>query len=55
MFNDQTRKFTFRCEKCKEILTSSFDEDKDIEDIINGLLWLECPAPCSGKAIILKD
>jgi hypothetical protein len=50
---NQPRKFTFRCEKCQVILVSAFEDDKDIEDVIDGLLWLECQ--CGSKCLLLTD
>lgn len=52
-FDSKLRKFTFRCEICKTILSSEFDDERDIEDIKNNQLWLECP--CEGRAYLLTD
>lgn len=53
LFNEKERHFNFRCEKCKEILTSSFEDPRDIEDVVEGQLWLQCL--CGGKASLLTD
>lgn len=53
MFDDKIRRFTFRCDSCKEIMSSEFDNEKDISDVTEDELWLECP--CGGKATLLRD
>ena len=52
LFNEKERHFNFRCEKCKEILTSSFEDPRDIEDVVEGQLWLQCL--CGGKASLFN-
>lgn len=52
-FECKNTKFTFRCEVCKMLLTSEFDDEHDIEDIREDKLWLECP--CEGRAFLLRD
>lgn len=52
-FECKNTKFTFRCNDCKLLLSSEFEDEKDIEDIKDDLLWLECP--CGGKAMLLRD
>lgn len=52
-WDEKTRKFTFRCEKCKDVLASQFDDEQDIADVLDDVLWLECP--CSGKMRLLRD
>lgn len=47
------KKFTFRCETCQALLTSEFEDERDIDDIREDKLWLECP--CDGKAYVLRD
>lgn len=53
MFNDTKRTFLFRCDECKMILSSEFEDESDIKDIQDDVLWLECP--CGGKSKILRD
>lgn len=53
MFDDKTRKFTFRCDDCKQIMFSEFSDEDDITDILDNKLWLECD--CNGKAKLLRD
>lgn len=53
MFDSKARKFTFRCDSCKEITISEFEEESDIEDIIDDKLYIECP--CGGKGKLLRD
>ena len=53
MFDDKLRKFTFRCDTCFEIMASEFEDEKDVSDVIEDKLWLECP--CGGKALLLRD
>lgn len=54
MFDDRVRKFTFRCENCRKLMVSEFEDEKDIEDITEDLLWLQCPT-CDVKAPLLRD
>lgn len=53
MFDNKPRRFTFRCDACKEILCSEFDDEQDIQEIVEDKLWLECE--CGGKAKLLRD
>lgn len=53
MFNNNVRKFNFRCEDCKTVYSATFEEKDDIDDIIDNKLNLECP--CGGKAVPLRD
>lgn len=53
VFECKNNKFTFRCELCKILLTSEFEDERDIDDIKENKLWLECP--CSGRALLLRD
>lgn len=49
------RKFFFRCpnRSCQAIFSSEFEDEKDIEDIHDELLYLECE--CGGHATLLWD
>lgn len=53
MFDDKKQQFTFRCNECKIIITSEFEDEKDIEDIKEGLLYFECP--CGGISKLLTS
>lgn len=52
-FDSKKRKFTFRCEDCSLILSAEFEQEKDIQDIHDNLLWLECP--CGARCMPLRD
>lgn len=49
----KSRTFTFRCKKCGTILESDFENKEDIEDVVDDLLWLECP--CGEKSTLLRS
>lgn len=53
LFDEKKRRFYFRCPKkdCKAIHSAEFEEEQDIQDIYEELLYLECE--CGGKATLL--
>lgn len=53
MFQFNKRKFLFKCQECEMILAVEFDEEKDIDDVAEDKMVLECP--CSGKSYLLRD
>ena len=54
MIDDKIRTFLFKCEKCKELLTRDFDNEEDIEEVLEERIWLECPE-CETKASLLSN
>ncbi len=53
MLNPNKRKFLFRCEKCHQIISIDFEEEKDIEEVQEDKVLLECH--CSGYYFVLRD
>ncbi len=53
MYDAKKIRFTFRCNDCKMIISSEFDDEDDIEDVRDDKLYLECP--CGGKCGLLRD
>lgn len=53
MFDEKIQKLSFRCENCKTILISDFDDEEDINDAKEGILYFECP--CGGKSRLLTN
>jgi len=47
------RKFIFRCEDCKTIIPAEFEDEKDLEDLAEDILYLECA--CGGRCLCLRD
>jgi hypothetical protein len=47
------RKFLFRCLDCQMIIAIDFEDEKEIEDILNGELKFECL--CQGMNELLLD
>jgi hypothetical protein len=52
-FNEKSVRFNFRCSDCGMIVTSCFEEEKDISEVREGQLALECP--CGGRCALLTD
>jgi hypothetical protein len=53
MFDPAKRKFLFRCEDCGLIVSVDFEEEKDLQDLQDNKIVLECP--CEGKCKVLRD
>jgi hypothetical protein len=53
MFNDPKRKYLFKCEDCKMILSVDFEEPEDLQKINENKMILECP--CGGRCLVLRD
>jgi hypothetical protein len=53
MFNNQKRKFLFRCEDCEMVLSVDFEEEDDLQRVDEDKMELECP--CGGLCKILRD
>ena len=49
----KTRKFLFKCEECKIILSVEFDDEDDIKKVQENKVDLECP--CGGYCKVLRD
>lgn len=49
----KTRKFLFKCEECKIILSAEFDDEDDIKKVQENKVDLECP--CGGYCKVLRD
>lgn len=47
------RKFIFRCLDCQMIIAIDFDDEKEIEDVLNNELRFECL--CKGMNELLLD
>jgi RNase P subunit RPR2 len=47
------RKFLFRCEECKTILSVEFDDEEDIKNVEEDKVVLECP--CGAHCRLLRD
>lgn len=47
------RKFLFRCEKCQQIIEIEFEDEKDIEDINEDKILIECT--CQAYSFVLRD
>jgi len=52
MFN-MVRKFLFRCNDCKTILSIEFENEDDIDKVQNDKVDLECV--CGGHCEVLRD
>lgn len=53
MFDNKKHKFLFKCEDCEMITSFDFEDEKDIEDIQEDKLVLECA--CGGRAKTLRN
>lgn len=53
MFDTTKRKFLFRCEDCGLVVAVDFEEEKDLQDLQDNKIVLECP--CQGKCKVLRD
>lgn len=52
MFSD-TRKFLFRCNECEMILSIEFDNEEDLEKVVEDEIILDCP--CGSQCFVLRD
>jgi hypothetical protein len=52
-FNNKKVKCLFKCDKCETILVLEFEEGKDLEDVREDKVLLECM--CSGICMPLRD
>ncbi len=52
-FNDIKRKFNFRCIECRAIFSIEFEDEKDIEEVQEGILSFECQ--CGSKSELLGN
>ncbi len=53
MFDEYKRKFLFRCEDCKMIISIDLEEEQDLEEVVEGRLVLDCP--CGGRSFVLRN
>lgn len=53
MDSDKKIKFLFRCDTCQMIISTEFETDKDIQDVREDKILLECP--CGGICLPLRD
>jgi hypothetical protein len=52
MFSNK-KKYLFKCEECGLIVSIDFESEKDLEQIKEGQMIVECP--CSGDCKVLLD
>lgn len=53
MFDNDKRKFLFRCEDCLMVLSVEFEEEEDLKKVQEDKMVLECP--CNGACKVLRD
>lgn len=53
MFSENKPKYLFRCDKCNMILSTEFEDEKDVDDVKEDKILLECP--CGGMCFVLRD
>lgn len=53
MFFDKKIKHLFKCDTCEVILMLEFEEKKEIEEVREDKVLLECP--CGGICLPLRD
>lgn len=55
LFDDNKHRFHFQCKRktCQAVFSAEFDDPKDIQDIRDEELYLECE--CGEKAILMWD
>lgn len=53
MFLEKKQKFLFKCDTCNIILTMEFDSPKEINDVHEDKILLECP--CKGMCFPLRS
>jgi hypothetical protein len=53
MFSDKKRHYLFKCEECSMILAVDFDDQEDIDKIVDDRLELECP--CGAHCHVLRN
>ena len=53
MFFDKKTKYLFKCDTCNMILSADFEDPKDLEDLKEDKILLECP--CGGICCPLRD
>lgn len=47
------KSFIFRCEECSKCLETSFEEESEINDLLEDKMLIQCP--CGGIALVLRD
>ena len=47
------KKYLFKCDTCDSILAVDFDDPKDLEELKEDKILLECP--CGGICLLLRD
>ena len=47
------RIFTLRCENCRKVITEDFINQKDMDDLLERMLYVECK--CGGRCFVLLD
>jgi hypothetical protein len=53
MLLSKKQKFLFKCDSCSMILTMEFEEAKELADLKEDKILLECP--CGGMCFVLRD
>ncbi len=53
MFDTKKQKFLFKCNDCQMIVSVEFEEEEDLQKVIEDKLILECP--CGGQSFVLRD
>jgi len=53
MFNDNRRKFLFKCDVCEMIVSVEFDTKEECKKVTQDKMILECP--CGGLCKLLRD